>query len=182
MSASYTLRIAIATSLVVILAVAITVVATPWWDRVTKDTFVAYFANANGLYTGDEVRILGVAVGTVEAIDPQPNRTKVTFSVDREYPVPADARAAILSPSLVSARAIQLVPGVLRRAETRCGRDDSAGPHRGTRRVGRLPAAAGEAHRVAAADDARRGRVRWASSSTALRTTYGATARPRATR
>ena len=105
-----TLRIAIATSLAVILAVAITVVATPWWDRVSKDTFVAYFANANGLYTGDEVRILGVEVGTVESIDPQPNRTKVTFSVDREYPVPADARAAILSPSLVSARAIQLVP------------------------------------------------------------------------
>ena len=105
-----TLRIAIATSLAVILAVAITVVATPWWDRISKDTFVAYFANANGLYTGDEVRILGVEVGTVESIDPQPNRTKVTFSVDREYPVPADARAAILSPSLVSARAIQLVP------------------------------------------------------------------------
>jgi phospholipid/cholesterol/gamma-HCH transport system substrate-binding protein len=105
-----TLRIALATGLVVILAVAITVVATPWWDRVTKDTFVAYFANANGLYTGDEVRILGVAVGTVDEIDPQPNRTKVTFSVDREFPVPADARAAILSPSLVSARAMQLVP------------------------------------------------------------------------
>ena len=105
-----TLRIALATGLVVILAVAITVVATPWWDRVTKDTFVAYFANANGLYTGDEVRILGVAVGTIDEIDPQPNRTKVTFSVDREFPVPADARAAILSPSLVSARAIQLVP------------------------------------------------------------------------
>jgi phospholipid/cholesterol/gamma-HCH transport system substrate-binding protein len=104
------LRIATAASLVVILAVAVTVVATPWWDRVHKDTFVAYFANANGLYTGDEVRILGVEVGTVEAIDPQPNRTKVTFSVDRQFPVPADARAAILSPSLVSARAIQLVP------------------------------------------------------------------------
>ena len=89
---------------------AITVVATPWWDVSTENTFVAYFANANGLYTGDEVRILGVAVGTVEAIDPQPSRTKVTFSVDRQYPVPADARAAILSPSLVTARAIQLVP------------------------------------------------------------------------
>ncbi len=86
-----------------------------WWPRrggssVTRDTYVAYFANANGLYTGDEVRILGVAVGTVEAIDPQPDRTKVTFSVDRQYPVPADAKAAILSPSLVTARAIQLVP------------------------------------------------------------------------
>ncbi|MCV7040933.1 MCE family protein [Mycolicibacterium moriokaense] len=103
-------RIALAAVLVVILAVGVTAVATPWWDRVTKDTFVAYFANANGLYAGDEVRILGVAVGTVDAIDPQPTRTKVTFSVDREYPVPADARAAILSPSLVTARAIQLVP------------------------------------------------------------------------
>jgi phospholipid/cholesterol/gamma-HCH transport system substrate-binding protein len=104
------LRIALAASLTVILALATTIVATPWWDRVANNTFVAYFANANGLYTGDEVRILGVEVGTVESIDPQPNRTKVTFSVDKEYPVPADARAAILSPSLVSARAIQLVP------------------------------------------------------------------------
>ncbi len=105
-----TARIAIATTLVVILAVAITVVATPWWDRVSRNTYVAYFANTNGLYTGDEVRILGVAVGTVEEIDPQPNAAKVAFSVDRQYPVPADVQAAILSPSLVSARAIQLVP------------------------------------------------------------------------
>lgn len=104
------LRIATAISLAVTLVVGITVVATPWWDRVNKDSFIAYFSNANGLYAGDEVRILGVAVGTVEAIDPQPDRTKVTFSVDAEYPVPADVRAAILSPSLVSARAIQLVP------------------------------------------------------------------------
>jgi phospholipid/cholesterol/gamma-HCH transport system substrate-binding protein len=46
----------------------------------------------------------------VESIEPEPGRTKVTFSLDREYSVPADAKAAILSPSLVSARAIQLVP------------------------------------------------------------------------
>jgi phospholipid/cholesterol/gamma-HCH transport system substrate-binding protein len=103
-------RIALAAVLTLTLAVAITVVATPWWDRVAKNTFVAYFANANGLYTGDEVRILGVAVGTVDAIDPEPDRAKVTFSVDRQYPVPADVQAAILSPSLVTARAIQLVP------------------------------------------------------------------------
>jgi phospholipid/cholesterol/gamma-HCH transport system substrate-binding protein len=104
------LRVATAITLVVTLGIAITLLSTTWWDRVTKDTFIAYFANANGLYTGDEVRILGVAVGTVDAIDPQPDNTKVTFSVDSQYPVPADVRAAILSPSLVSARAIQLVP------------------------------------------------------------------------
>ena len=103
-------RIAIGTTLVVVLAVALTVVGTPWWKGIARNSYTAYFANTNGLYTGDEVRILGVAVGTVEAIDPQPNAAKVTFSVDSQYPVPADAQAAILSPSLVSARAIQLVP------------------------------------------------------------------------
>ncbi|CRZ14049.1 MCE family protein [Mycolicibacterium neworleansense] len=104
------LRIGIASALSVILVVALTVVATPWWDRVSDNTFTAYFDNTNGLYTGDEVRILGVAVGTVESIEPQPDSAKVTFTVDKQYPVPADVQAAILSPSLVSARALQLVP------------------------------------------------------------------------
>lgn len=103
-------RIWFAATLVLVLVVTVTVVAIPWWDRAGKNTFAAYFANANGLYTGDEVRILGVAVGTVDRIEPQPTQTKITFSVDAEYPVPADAKAAILSPSLVTARAIQLVP------------------------------------------------------------------------
>jgi len=103
-------RIAIAIVLVVTLAAGISMVTTSWWKGVNRNTYTAYFANTNGLYTGDEVRILGVAVGTVERIDPQPNAAKVTFSVDSQYSVPADARAAVLSPSLVSARAIQLVP------------------------------------------------------------------------
>lgn len=103
-------RIGVAATLILTLVIAVTVVATPWWDRVGKNTFAAYFINANGLYTGDEVRILGVAVGTIERIEPQPTQTKVTFSVDSEYPVPVDVKAAILSPSLVTARAIQLVP------------------------------------------------------------------------
>ncbi|OCB49836.1 mammalian cell entry protein [Mycobacterium vulneris] len=104
------LRIGIASALTVILVVAITVMATPWWDRVRDNTFTAYFANTNGLYTGDEVRILGVAVGTVESIEPQLDSAKVTFTVDKQYSVPAEVQAAILSPSLVSARALQLVP------------------------------------------------------------------------
>lgn len=104
------LRIGTAISLALTLVAAITVVATPWWRDVGKTTFVAYFANSNGLYAGDEIRILGVAVGTVERIEPQPENARVTFSVDSQYPVPADVRAAVLSPSLVSARAIQLVP------------------------------------------------------------------------
>jgi phospholipid/cholesterol/gamma-HCH transport system substrate-binding protein len=71
---------------------------------------VAYFDNSNGLYHGDEVRILGVPVGAIDTIEPQPERVKITFWVDRKYQVPANAKAAVISPQLVTARAIQLTP------------------------------------------------------------------------
>ena len=70
----------------------------------------AYFDNSNGLFRGDEVRVLGVPVGAIDAIEPEPNRVKISFWVDDTVKVPADARAAILSPQLVTARAIQLTP------------------------------------------------------------------------
>jgi phospholipid/cholesterol/gamma-HCH transport system substrate-binding protein len=104
------LRIATAVSLVLTLAVASFLVGKKLWKDVEKNTYSAYFVEANGLFVGDEIRILGVAVGVVDKIEPQPTSSKVTFSVDKQYPVPADARAAILSPSLVTSRAIQLVP------------------------------------------------------------------------
>lgn len=70
----------------------------------------AYFENSNGLFAGDDVRILGVPVGRVDRIDPQPTNAKITFSVDSRYPIPADVKAVILSPQLVTGRAIQLTP------------------------------------------------------------------------
>ncbi|WP_156764221.1 MULTISPECIES: virulence factor Mce family protein [unclassified Mycobacterium] len=71
---------------------------------------VGYFADSTGLYTGDDVVILGVRVGRVEKIEPQPGRVKITFWYDDKYKVPADAKAVIISPSLVTPRAIQLTP------------------------------------------------------------------------
>lgn len=105
-----TLRKATAIGLILTLAVASVLVGSKLWDDVEKNTYSAYFTEANGLFVGDEVRILGVAIGVIDKIEPQPTSSKVTFSVDKQYPVPADARAAILSPSLVTSRAIQLVP------------------------------------------------------------------------
>src|SRR5215210_202367 len=71
---------------------------------------VAYFANSNGMFAGDEIRILGVRVGEIETIEPQAQRAKVSFWVDTDVQVPATADAAIISPNLVTARAIQLTP------------------------------------------------------------------------
>ncbi|MGV0795237.1 virulence factor Mce family protein [Mycolicibacterium sp. XJ1819] len=71
---------------------------------------VGYFDNANGIYPGDNVVILGVPVGKIEEIEPQPDRAKVTFWYEDKYKVPADAKAVILSPALVTVRVIELTP------------------------------------------------------------------------
>jgi phospholipid/cholesterol/gamma-HCH transport system substrate-binding protein len=78
--------------------------------EVGRTTVTGYFDNSNGMYPGDNVVILGVPVGHIEKIEPQPNRVKISFWYDDRYKVPADAKAVILSPMLVTSRAIQLTP------------------------------------------------------------------------
>ena len=78
--------------------------------RASRTTVVGYFDNSTGLFVGDDVRIRGVAVGKVAKIQPEPLRSRITFWFDRRYKVPADAKAVILSPQLVTGRAIQLTP------------------------------------------------------------------------
>ena len=102
-------RLALSVLLVLLVIAGTTVVLQPAAVR-PKHTVVAYFDNSNGIFVGDEVRILGVPVGTISKIEAQPQRAKITFSYDAEYQVPADVKAVILSPSLVTARAIQLTP------------------------------------------------------------------------
>ena len=79
-------------------------------DTINRTNVVGYFENSNGFYVGDDVRILGVAVGKIAKIEPQPDQVKVSFWYDSKYKVPADANAAVLSPTLVTSRAIQLTP------------------------------------------------------------------------
>ncbi|WP_062896081.1 MCE family protein [Mycobacterium avium] len=86
------------------------VVAVRTVARLGRTHIVGYFDNSNGLFAHDEVRILGVPVGAIESIEPQAERVKITFWVDGKYKVPADAKAAIVSPQLVTSRAIQLTP------------------------------------------------------------------------
>jgi phospholipid/cholesterol/gamma-HCH transport system substrate-binding protein len=102
-------RIGLAVVLVLALVGGITVAARSL-STMDRTHITAYFDNSNGLFRGDEVRILGVPVGAIDAIEPESNRVKISFWVDDTVKVPAEARAAILSPQLVTARAIQLTP------------------------------------------------------------------------
>ncbi|NQE65571.1 hypothetical protein NG2371_00006 [Nocardia gamkensis] len=97
-------------ALVLVLAVLVAVVL--WWlfNRLTTTKITAYFDRSVGIYEGSDVRILGVPVGSVDSVEPQGDQVKIVMSVDRKYDVPAGARAAQITPSIVSDRYIQLTP------------------------------------------------------------------------
>lgn len=80
------------------------------WNKTDQTDLVAYFPSTDGIYAGDEVRVLGVPVGKVDDITPEDGRVRVEFHVDGDVEVPADAKAVIVAPSLVSSRYIQLTP------------------------------------------------------------------------
>jgi phospholipid/cholesterol/gamma-HCH transport system substrate-binding protein len=70
----------------------------------------AYFRETIGLYPGSGVRILGVPVGSVNTVQPEGTQVKVTMTINGDVPVPASARAVIVSESVVADRYVQLTP------------------------------------------------------------------------
>lgn len=101
--------IAVAAALVVVLSGGI-VVVTRSAGNIGRTSVVGYFDNSNGIYVGDHVVIRGVPVGEIESIEPEPDRVKISFWYDSKHKVPADVNAVILSPTLITARSIQLTP------------------------------------------------------------------------
>jgi phospholipid/cholesterol/gamma-HCH transport system substrate-binding protein len=100
------LRLLLAALLAVFLAVGAYLV----WPARDGNRIVGYFTSAVGLYPGDQIRIVGVPVGKIEAIEPRAEDVKITMSVDRDVKVARDARASVMAPNLVAARFIQLAP------------------------------------------------------------------------
>lgn len=70
----------------------------------------AYFTQTIGVYPGSTVRILGVAVGTIDSVQPEGRQVKVTMTINDGVPVAADAGAVVVAASVVSDRYIQLTP------------------------------------------------------------------------
>lgn len=105
------MRASIAVAVIVIVIVAAAVVS-GWrlYTAAERTTVKAYFTTTSGIYEGDDVYVLGIKVGAIDSISPEGDKVKVTFHYDSSVKVPEDAKAVILSPSLVSSRAIQLTP------------------------------------------------------------------------
>ncbi|GAA4679207.1 MCE family protein [Gordonia humi] len=73
-------------------------------------TVTAYFDDVSGLYTGNDVAVLGMPVGQITDVTPQGTRVKVTMTVDDDVKVPEDVTAAIVNTSIVTTRHIELSP------------------------------------------------------------------------
>jgi virulence factor Mce-like protein len=70
----------------------------------------AYFTESNGIYAGNHVDILGLPIGDVSSVTPQPDDVKVVLSLPAGTKVPLDAQAYIVPPSVISDRYVGLSP------------------------------------------------------------------------
>ncbi|HUC23430.1 MAG TPA: MCE family protein [Streptosporangiaceae bacterium] len=70
----------------------------------------ALFPETIGVYPQSTVRVLGVPVGTVDAVKPDGTSVKVIMTIDSGVKIPARVDAVVLAPSVVSDRYIQLTP------------------------------------------------------------------------
>lgn len=73
-------------------------------------TVTAHFDRAVGVYAGTDLRVMGVHIGEVTSVVPDGNSVRVELKYDGDYKVPADAKAAVVTPTLVSDRYVQLFP------------------------------------------------------------------------
>ncbi|MEU7139596.1 MlaD family protein [Nocardia sp. NPDC046473] len=70
----------------------------------------ADFENIAGIYEGNPITVLGLDVGKVEKIVPKSTFIEVHMSIDKDVKIPKDAMAAIISPSIVTDRHVELTP------------------------------------------------------------------------
>jgi phospholipid/cholesterol/gamma-HCH transport system substrate-binding protein len=76
----------------------------------SKITVSALMADSAGLFVGNDVGVLGVPVGKVTSIKPEGTHVRVTMSVDKDQPVPADVGAVVVARSVATDRYVELTP------------------------------------------------------------------------
>jgi phospholipid/cholesterol/gamma-HCH transport system substrate-binding protein len=94
----------------VLLALVIAALVTFVFDGGHEKTLTADFPRTVSLYEGSDVRVLGVPVGKVDSVTPSGTQVVVRMHYDANVQIPANAKAVIISPSIVGDRFVQLTP------------------------------------------------------------------------
>ncbi|APA94659.1 MCE family protein [Nocardia seriolae] len=72
--------------------------------------FTADFLNIAGMFEGNPITVLGLEVGKVDKIVPKGQYVEVHMTVDKGVQIPKNVQAALVSPSIVTDRHIELTP------------------------------------------------------------------------
>jgi phospholipid/cholesterol/gamma-HCH transport system substrate-binding protein len=94
----------------VLLALVVVGLVTFLFSGGSQKTLTAEFPRAVSLYQGSDVRVLGVPVGKIDSVTPSGTDVIVTMHYDANVKVPGNAKAVIVSPSIVGDRFVQLTP------------------------------------------------------------------------
>ncbi len=78
-----------------------------------RSPYTASFRSVEGVSVGTDVRMAGVKVGTVTALDlnPQTFRAETSLVIDKDIRLPEDTAIVIASEGLLGGTFIELVPG-----------------------------------------------------------------------
>ena len=94
----------------VLLALVVVGVVTFFFGGDHVKTLTAEFPRTVSIYQGSDVRVLGVPVGKIDSVTPSGTDVIVTMHYDADVQIPEDAKAVIVSPSIVGDRFVQLTP------------------------------------------------------------------------
>jgi phospholipid/cholesterol/gamma-HCH transport system substrate-binding protein len=84
----------------------------PACSREERDTYhlTAYFERAISLYAHGDVIVMGIDVGTVDAVEIEDTRVRVELSIRSDVPLPDDVQATIEPLTLIGERNVHLFP------------------------------------------------------------------------
>jgi phospholipid/cholesterol/gamma-HCH transport system substrate-binding protein len=99
-------RVAVVAVALILLAASFLLVGKPDDNK----TVTAHFPRAVSVYKGTDVRVLGVNVGHVTAVIPEGNSVRVEMEYDPDVKLPEDAKAVVVTPTLVADRFVQITP------------------------------------------------------------------------
>jgi len=94
----------------VLLALVVVGIVTFFFGGGQEKTLTAEFPRTVSIYQGSDVRVLGVPVGKIDSVTPSGTDVIVTMHYDADVQIPENAKAVIISPSIVGDRFVQLTP------------------------------------------------------------------------
>ncbi|VVJ19978.1 MCE-family protein MceD [Amycolatopsis camponoti] len=111
MSALTTTRAGVLTTRFIAAAIllALVVTAALWWvfSGTGEHHVTAFFSRAVGVYSGSDVRVLGVRIGQVDSVTPRGEQVQVDMTVDGSVGIAEDTTVLVIAPSVVADRYVQ---------------------------------------------------------------------------